>query len=79
MQVDPLKPTLKPSKTKRLKLMNDELLSNFGFNFNLRRFIKGRFLRAVPELRGDMVVISSEGLVVAWEAGAYTRPLFSSI
>ena len=38
MQVDPIKPTLKASGTKRLKLKRDELLSSFAFNFNLRRF-----------------------------------------
>jgi len=37
VQVDPLKPTLKAPETKRLKLQCDELLSNFGFKFNLRR------------------------------------------
>jgi hypothetical protein len=30
---------LKPPGSKRLKLDYDELLSNFGFNFNLRRYI----------------------------------------
>ena len=38
MQIDPIKPTLKPSGTKRLKLKHDALLSNFAFNFNLRRY-----------------------------------------
>ena len=38
-QVDPMNPTLKAPGTKRLKLKNDELLSNFGFKFNLRRYI----------------------------------------
>ena len=37
MQVDPVKPTLKPPGTKRLILVYDELLSNFAFHFNLRR------------------------------------------
>ena len=41
MQVDPIKPKLKPPRTKRLKLDYDELLSNFAFKFNLRRYIKG--------------------------------------
>ena len=40
MQVDPVKPTLKPPGTKRLKLKCDEPLSNFAFNFNLRRYIE---------------------------------------
>ena len=38
VQVVPIKPTLKPPGTKRLKLKYDELLSNFAFNFNLRRY-----------------------------------------
>ena len=38
MQVDPIKPTLKPPGTKRFKLNYDVLLSNFAFNFNLRRY-----------------------------------------
>ena len=38
MQVDPIKPTWKPTGTKRLKLQYDELLSNFAFKFNLRRY-----------------------------------------
>jgi len=38
VQVDPLKPKLKPPGTKRLKLEYDGLLSNIGFKFNLRRY-----------------------------------------
>jgi len=38
VQVDPIKPTLKAPGTKRLKLKYDELLSNFAFDFNLRRY-----------------------------------------
>jgi len=38
VQVDSIKPKLKASGNKRLKLKYDELLSNFAFNFNLRRF-----------------------------------------
>jgi hypothetical protein len=39
VQVDPMKPTLKPPGSKRLKLYHEKLLSNFAFNFNLRRYI----------------------------------------
>ena len=39
VQVDPIKPTLKALGTKRLKQKYVELLSNFAFNFNLRRYI----------------------------------------
>ena len=38
MQVDPIKPTLKPPGMKRLKLKHDGLLSSFAFKFNLRRY-----------------------------------------
>jgi hypothetical protein len=38
VQIDPMKPKLKPPGTKRLKLEYDGLLSNFGFKFNLRRY-----------------------------------------
>jgi hypothetical protein len=38
VQVDPRKPKLKPSGTKRLKLTYDGPVSNFAFNFNLRRY-----------------------------------------
>jgi hypothetical protein len=37
VQVDPMKPKLKPPGTKRLKLTYDELLSNFPVKFKLRR------------------------------------------
>jgi len=41
LQVHPIKPPLKPHGTERLILKCDELLSDFGFEFNLRRYIKG--------------------------------------
>jgi len=41
VQVDPIKPTCKPPGTKRLKLNDDESLSNFAFNFKLRCYPKG--------------------------------------
>ena len=40
MQVEPIKPTLKPNGTKRLKLQCDILPSTSVFNFNLRRYTK---------------------------------------
>ena len=39
MQVDPIKPKLKPPGTKRLKLNCDIVLSTPAFKFNLRRYI----------------------------------------
>jgi len=55
-----------------LKLEYDEPLSNFAFNSNLRRFIKepsfdGAFLDMHLGMNGQTM-----------EAGAYSRPLFSS-
>ena len=41
MQVNPIKSTLKALGTKRLKLEYAEPLSNFAFEFNLRRYTKG--------------------------------------
>ena len=63
VQVDPIKPTLKATGSERLKLKYDEPLSNFAFNFNLR-----------PYASGKSVCYNAPVL----EAGAYTRPLFSS-
>ena len=41
VQVDPMKPKLKPPGTTRLKLKCDELLPNSAFKFNLRRYTWG--------------------------------------
>ena len=38
VQVDPIKPKLKPPGAKRLKHKHDEPLSSFAFKFNLRRY-----------------------------------------
>jgi len=38
VQVDPIKPTLKPPETILLKLYYGTLLSIFAFKFNLRRY-----------------------------------------
>jgi hypothetical protein len=45
VQVDPIKPMLKPPDTKRLKLKNAELLSTSAFKFNLRRYIEAHARR----------------------------------
>jgi hypothetical protein len=39
VQVDPLKPALKPPGIKRLKIKYCDPLENFAFKFNLRRYI----------------------------------------
>jgi len=38
VQVDPIKPTLKPTGTKHLELQYDEPPSKFSFKINLRRY-----------------------------------------
>ena len=43
MQVDPIKPTLKAPGAVPLKPKCDELLLNFAFNFNLRRYSPGNY------------------------------------
>ena len=40
MQVDPIKPTLKAPRTKRLELKYDKPLSTSAFKFNSRRYIQ---------------------------------------
>jgi len=39
VQIDPIKPTLKPPGIKLLELKYDKQLSNFASKFNLRRYI----------------------------------------
>ena len=38
MQIDPNKPTLKATRSVRLKLIFSKLLSSIAFKFNLRRY-----------------------------------------
>ena len=74
VQLDPIKPTLKAPGTERLKLQYEELLSNFGFKFNLRRFpVVNNMLTAIKRKKSKDTMILS-----AVVAGAYTRPLLSS-
>jgi hypothetical protein len=68
VQLDPIKPKLKPPGTKRLKLKRDILLSIFAFKFNLRHYIK-----AVNAWLGPTGTVSP-----LHTAGAYTRPPFTS-
>jgi len=46
VQIDTIKPMLKPPGTKRLKLNHNKVLSNFAFKFNLRRYTRGRWCGA---------------------------------
>ena len=50
MQVDPIKPTLKPTGTKVLKVKGDVLVSNFAFNFNLRHHILAASITIAVEI-----------------------------
>ena len=56
MQIDPVKPTLKAPGTKRLKLTREGLLSDFGFKFNLRRYILALRITAAREFLRDIFV-----------------------
>ena len=54
-QVDLMKPTLKPTGTKHLKLQCDILLSTFAFKFSLRRYTKigrRRLAKPIDDTRG---------------------------
>jgi hypothetical protein len=48
VQVDPVKPTLKPPGAKHLKLKHDKLPSKFAFKFNLHHYIAGTPPAAAP-------------------------------
>ena len=85
VQVDPIKPKLKAPGTKRLKLKRDEPLSNFAFKINLRRYTMdvtaGLAARSGLELSDRILPIAVVHLVPppdGYEAGTYTRSLFSS-
>ena len=72
VQVDPIKPTLEPPGSERLKPKYDTLLSNVAFKSNLRRY--STELNAMEEL-----LLSRRMLVrLPDPAGAYIRPLFGS-
>jgi hypothetical protein len=66
----PTRPQVDRDCFQRLKLKHDEPLSNVAFNFNLRRYTVGWARRRVHQY--------ATSLRAACEAGAYTRPLFSS-
>jgi hypothetical protein len=66
VQVDPIKPTLKAPGTKHLKAKCEELLSNFGYKLNLRRYTVA------------CVRIAADVQVAATTVGADTRPTLSS-
>jgi len=55
VQVDPIKPKLKPPGTKRLKLKCDMLPSSSAFKFNLRRYSTEAFSEDFAEEAGSVV------------------------
>jgi len=64
-------PSRKRAWFQQLKLKCDEPLSNFAFNFNLRRYIMG-------QMRAGVTPTPTEAAVDACGAGAYTRSQSSS-
>jgi len=67
VQVDSIKPTLKAPGSKRLILKYDQLVSNVGFNFNLRRFI----MDDIPTNHQLIIWYGAQWFT----AGPYTRSL----
>jgi len=71
-QVDPMKPNMKPPRTKRLILKCDVVLSTSAFKFNLRRYNWASY--EWVRHRQPQVTLQAGDYVV----GAHTRSLFSS-
>ena len=81
VQVDPIEPMLTAPGTKRLVLKCDEPLSNLAFKCNLRRYhlaLIPPLVPASPLLYTEQEVLALQYPPAVSEAGAYTRPLFSS-
>jgi len=57
VQLDTNKPTLKAPGTKRLKLKCDDLLSDFAFKCNLRRYIMASLRNAATSSAERVVTI----------------------
>jgi hypothetical protein len=77
VQVDPIKPTSKAPGSERLTLKCDDLLSNFAFILNLRRYTAVETAED-RQARCRRMSITLGGAVLTFEAGAYTRPPVSS-
>jgi len=65
VQVDPLKPKLKPPGTRRLKLKCDTLLSTSAFKFYLRRYTWARS-RASSAAAASRTSTSARSGTVGW-------------
>jgi len=72
VQVDSDRPTLKAPRTKRLKLQHDKLLSNFAFNFNLRRYSEAGDPLA-EQVRQQLETLVKEKSQLAQENAALRR------
>jgi len=75
VQVEPIKPKLKPPGTKRLRLKCDILLSTFALKFKLRRYNEGAEAGAGA---GAGAVAGAQTRKRKSAAEVYTRPLFGS-
>jgi hypothetical protein len=75
MQVDPVRPTLKPPGIMLLKLIYNEPLSNFAFDFNLRRYTKAA--KAAPAAPVSAAPVSSGkfGALTATKGGKGTMQI----
>jgi len=84
VQVDPMKPKLKPFGTERLKLNRDLPISSFAFKFTLRRYNKVIDM-AMEAHKNDLVldptlddIVNADVWARAHVAGASTCPAVSS-
>jgi len=66
VQVDPFDPTLKATGSKRLKLEDEKMLSNFTFRLNLRRYTKEEVEKHFTQFGrvADCVVVKDYGSVM---------------
>jgi hypothetical protein len=70
---DPMKPVLKAPGTKRVRLNYDHLLSNFAFDFNLRRYSWRRACRVTCRRT------SGPSCCNRWDPGTLNEQCFSSL
>ena len=83
VQVDPITSTLKAPGTERLKLKYEELLTNYGFKFTLRRCIVAHesvreTVNFTCDARRAISAIAADFPRVDFAVGVDTRPLFGS-
>jgi hypothetical protein len=81
VQVDPIKPKLKPPGTKRLKVKCDILRFNSAFKSNLRRYNEVASICCMLSSGNTIFYRPKDKMQLAdhaHQAGAYTRALFCS-